>query len=113
MTLIAEDLNYANSKKFGSFTIHHQLLQAQLEQLLKLRPQLLNEQAFVNIYLSKLQPGPDVDWRNDPRPEDQYLARLQAFADRLDPVHNSLKAHVLYHRLFWIAVRGSTTRSDS
>ncbi|NIL98959.1 MAG: hypothetical protein GTO62_18065, partial [Planctomycetales bacterium] len=28
-----------------------------------------------------------------------YLDRLWSFVSRLDPVHNSLKAHVLYHRL--------------
>ncbi len=99
VSLIAEDLDYRNSKKFGSFAIHRQLLQPQLEQLLKLKPALLSEQEFVHIYLSKLQPGPDVDWRNDVEAKRQYLERLQQFTDRLEGIHNSLKAQVLCHQL--------------
>ncbi len=64
-----------------------------------LKPDLLNEQNFVRAYLTKLQPSPDIDWRHDPQETAKYLDRLQAFADRLAPVHNSLKAHALYHRL--------------
>ncbi len=97
--LIVEDLNYKNSKNFGTFTIHRQLLPPQLEELLKQKPELLNLQEFVYIYLSKLQPGPDEDWQNDVQARQRYLDRLQQFVDRLDQVHNSLKAHVLYHQL--------------
>jgi len=28
-------------------------------------PELLNNQNFVNVYLSRLQPNPDVDWKHD------------------------------------------------
>ncbi len=97
--LIAADLSYPQSKGFGAQKIHRQLLKTQLDELLKLQPRLLNHGAFVNVYLTKLQPSVDVDWRNDPGAMAAYLDRLQAFADQLDPVHNSLKAHVLYHRL--------------
>ena len=75
------------------------MLKAQLDELLTLKPDLLNQQNFVRVYLTKLQPSPDVDWRHDPQEMAEYLDRMQAFADRLEPVHNSLKAHVLYHRL--------------
>lgn len=104
--LVADDLNHANSGGFGSHNIHRQLLKAQLDGLLELKPDLLNQQNFVRAYLTKLQPGPDVDWRHDPDELQKYLERLQAFADRLDPVHNSLKAHILYHRLLLDRSRG-------
>ncbi|MEZ6058002.1 MAG: hypothetical protein R3C01_14985 [Planctomycetaceae bacterium] len=97
--LIVADLNHQNSGGFGSHGIHGRLLLAQLDELLKLKPELLNQQAFVRAYLTRLQPGPDVDWRHDAKETAAYLERLHAFATRLDPVHNSLKAHVIYHRL--------------
>jgi hypothetical protein len=97
--LIVADLNYANSGGFGSLGIHRQLLVSQLEELVKAKPELLNETNFVYAYIAKLQPSPDEDWQHDPKSLDAYLSRLQAFVDRLAPAHNSLKAHVLYHRL--------------
>ncbi len=97
--LVVDDLNYKNSGGFGSFNIHRQLLLAQLDECLKLKPELLNQGNFVNAYLAKLHPNADVDWRNDTTEQQAYLDRLWAFVSRLAPVHNSLKAHVLYHRL--------------
>ncbi len=104
--LVVDDLNHANSGGFGSHNIHRQLLKAQLDDLIKVKADLLNQQNFVRAYLVKLQPGPDVDWRHDAGELQKYLERLQAFADRLDPVHNSLKAHILYHRLLLDRSRG-------
>jgi hypothetical protein len=97
--LVLADLKAPNSGGFGSIPIHHQLLLSQLEELVKARPDLINHPQFVIAYLRKLTPGPDVDWRNDPKAQLEYLQRLETFANRLAPVHNSLKAHVLYHRL--------------
>lgn len=97
--LVIDDLNHKDSGGFGSHGIHRLLLKSQLDDALLAKPDLLNQQNFVRIYLTRLQPGPDVAWRLDPAEMQKYLERLQVFADRLDPVHNSLKAHVLYHRL--------------
>ncbi|MCA9091386.1 MAG: hypothetical protein KDA90_22445, partial [Planctomycetaceae bacterium] len=97
--MVADDLASPRSGGFGSLGIHQQMLQSQLDELLKRNPGLLNQQQFVRTYLRKLQPGPDVNWRHDPQLTADYLDRLTAFADRLAPVHNSLKAHILYHRL--------------
>ena len=44
-------------------------------------------------------PGPTTTGSATARPSRAYLDRLQAFAARLAPAHNALKAHVLYHRL--------------
>ncbi len=97
--LVTDDLAYKNSRGFGSLTIHNQLLLSQLDECIALRPTLLNEAKFVNAYLIKLQPGADVDWRRDRTELRAYLDRLWAFVSTLPPVHNSLKAHVLHHRL--------------
>ena len=104
--LVLEDLAYQNSGGFGSLGIHRQLLLSQLEALLKAQPNLLNQQQFVVTYLTKLQPGADENWRQDPALLEAWLERLEAFAARLNAAHNSLKAHVLYHRLVLDRQRG-------
>ena len=96
---IVEDLQAPNSGGFGSLGIHTQLLLPQLEELVRLRPELLNHQAVVRAWLTRLQPSADTDWRNDSQQIQAHLIRIAAFAARLEPVHNSLKAHVQYHQL--------------
>ena len=97
--LIVDDLNHPNSPGFGAFGIHRQLLLAQLDECLRLKPDLLNQQNFINAYLAKLQPSADSHWRHDVAERTAYLDRMWAFVSRLAPVYNSLKAHVLYQRL--------------
>ncbi|MGC4004300.1 MAG: hypothetical protein QM811_14750 [Pirellulales bacterium] len=105
--LIVDDLNYEHSGGFGSFEIHRRLLLAQLDEALKLKPDLLNQQNFVRTYLVRLHPGADESWKLDRAVFTAYLDRLEKFADRLDPIHNSLKAHVLYHRLTLERLQGN------
>ena len=97
--LVVEDLDYQHSRGFGSFNIHRLLLLDQLDACLKLKPDLLNQTNFVNVYLSKLHPNDDVDWSHDADQFRAHLDRLWGFVQRLAPLHNSLKANVLYHRL--------------
>lgn len=97
--LIVDDLNTEHSAGFGGQTIHRLLLLAQLDELLKLKPDLRNNANFVQVYVSKLVPGRDVDPQVDATVREGYLDRLWAFVSTLDAAHNSLKAHVLYHRL--------------
>ncbi|MCA9262945.1 MAG: hypothetical protein KDA60_03820, partial [Planctomycetales bacterium] len=104
--LVVADLNYKDSRGFGSLPIHGQLLRDQLEACLKLKPTLLNESNFVQTYITKLRADNDTNLQDDLQAYEAYLDRLQAFVDRLDPVHNSLKAHVLYHRLAFDLTQG-------
>jgi hypothetical protein len=97
--LIVADLDYVNSGGFGQFEIDRRLLLDQLNELLKLKPDLRNQQNFVDAYLLRLHPSNDLNWRQEPAALRDYLDRLWNFAKTLDPVHNSLKAHILYHRL--------------
>ncbi|MBI4879216.1 MAG: hypothetical protein HY812_06095 [Planctomycetes bacterium] len=97
--LVARNLADKKSEGFGSLDIHKKLLLEQLEECLRLRPSLLREGAFVETYLRRLLPSADVQWQRSPEERAAYLARLETFVARLAPAFNSLKAHVLYHRL--------------
>ena len=97
--LVADDLAWDHSGGFGSLQVHSRMLLAQLDDLLKLRPTLLNESNFVNAYIARLRPGEDTDLQRDLKARAAYLDRVWEFVSRLGPVHNSLKAHVLYQRL--------------
>ena len=97
--MVVEDLNTEHAGEFGYLGIHRQMTLAQLEEVLKLKPSVRNQSAFVQTYITKLQPGADEDWQRDRKLTLAYLERLQKFVDKLDPVHNALKAHVYFHRL--------------
>ena len=98
--LITDDLATKESGGFGSLPIHNMLLLSQLDNcLITSPPGLIDQQAFVNAYLARLKPPVEVDWQQNPLELAKHLDRLQSFVSRLSPVHNSLKAHVLYHRL--------------
>lgn len=108
--LIVDDLQHKNSKGFGSHTIHTRLFKNQLDQLLKLRPQLRNETKFVYAYIARLAPSTDVNLQQDSDEHEAWLDRLWGFAKTLSPAHNSLKAHVLHHRLAFDQQAGERNR---
>jgi hypothetical protein len=95
--LILADLKYKDSRGFGSLAIHKRLTLAQMDELLRKEPGLRNEAAFCTAYLAKL--APENEDEADTAALGAYLERVWAFVQTLEPVHNSLKAHVLYHRL--------------
>jgi hypothetical protein len=98
--LVIDDLSTKRySKSFGSQKIHGNMLLTQLDECIRLKPDLLNQSRFVYAYLAKLRPGVDTDWRHDAKAREAYLDRLWSFVSRLTPAFNSLKAHVLHHRL--------------
>ncbi len=97
--LIAEDLADKRSGGFGSLAVHGLLTQRQLDELSTLRPRLHGNAAFVQVYLSRLAPSADVDWRNDAESERAYLDTLRRYVDTLGAGFSSLKANVLYHGL--------------
>ena len=109
--LVADDLDTKNSSGFGSFNVHRQMTKAQLDELLQIKTVLRNQTNFVNSYLAKLRPSPDVDWQNDMDEQRAYLNRLWGYVRTLSPVHNSLKAHVLYHQLVVDELQGRYDKS--
>jgi len=97
---IAADLNGRNSGGFGSLPIHTLLTKGQLDTLLQHKPELRNDDTFVQTYVRRLVPSADNDqWRRDPEAMKAYLDRLEGFVEGLAPAHHTLKAHVRYHRL--------------
>ena len=104
--LVDQELKNPDASPFGSLPIHQLLLLDQLDELVRLRPRLRNENAFVNVYLSRLAPDNDVVWRVDREAHLAYLERLWAFASTLNASHNSLKASVLFRRLEFDLTQG-------
>ena len=98
--LIADDMNHPNSGGFGQFAIHKLLTQAQLDDMLKLKPDLIHNHHWVVASLIRLQPGPDEDWQHDTQAMSAYLDRIMVFANKLPPIQNPLRAQTLYHRLW-------------
>ena len=97
--IVADDLSTIYTGGFASFNIHRQMTLKQLEELLKLIPDLINNQNFAQAYISKLHPGEDEDWRRDPKLTKAFLDRLLVFSRKLPASFNPLKAHILFHRL--------------
>ncbi len=97
--LVADDLRTRESRGFGEFEIHRQMLPEQLEALLERVPSLSQNWAFIQARLTKLRPSNDVDWRLDPVEREAYFKRLWDYASGLDPAFNSAKANILFHLL--------------
>ncbi|RMG32793.1 MAG: hypothetical protein D6725_16950 [Planctomycetota bacterium] len=104
--LVLADLKSRYNSGFGSLKIHRHLLKPQLDVLRMRLPELLSDRNFVGVYLQKLAPPDDVDWTADADAHREYLDRLWSFVVQLPPVHNSLKANVLYHRLQFDRTQG-------
>jgi hypothetical protein len=97
--VIVTDLKAKDSRGFGHHAVHSMLLLDQLKDLLQKLPDLKNNAKFVSAYLTKLRPNSDLDLTRDHAARRTYLVRLRDYVRTLDPVHNSLKANVLYNLL--------------
>ena len=97
--MILEHLATNESKGFGEFPIHQLLLVSQFAEMAQAVPELMKTPAFVHAWLGKLRPNADVNLENDSTAREAWLTDAWAFVKDLDPVFNSLKAHVLYQRL--------------
>lgn len=96
---ITADLQADKSRTFGSLPIHRALLPEQLDALLQTFPQWLGQQAFVYTRLRKFAPSADVNLEYDDAERAAWLDRVWAFAQKLPPSQNTLKARILYLRL--------------
>ncbi|MFT7541571.1 MAG: hypothetical protein ACI9K5_002542, partial [Gammaproteobacteria bacterium] len=110
--LVVRDLENRRKNDLGSRPVHEYLTLAQLEECARLRPSLLRGSKFVEAVLRRLHPSNDSNWRSNAIERDAYLERLERFAARLSPAFNSLKAHVLYHRLEHDLGQGNLDRAD-
>lgn len=97
--MIVKDMAEPSNTPFGGAPVHSLLTLDQMEELLRLRTGLLNDQTFVSLYIQKLAPRDEVVLDQDAKEKSAYLERVSGFVSRLGDTHNSIKAHVLYHRL--------------
>jgi autotransporter-associated beta strand protein len=104
--VIAAELKTKESGGFGEFEIHRALLPEQLDDLAKRIPSLPDNQAFVFARLRKLAPGANADAEFDPAEREAWLDRAWAYASKLSPSFNSLKANLLHQRLQHDRARG-------
>lgn len=96
---IQTDLQADQGRAFGDLPIHRALLPAQLDELLGADPKLLENTAFVHTRMRKMAPSADVNVEYDEAEREAWLDRVHTFASTLPPVHNTLKARILYLRL--------------
>jgi hypothetical protein len=97
--MILEDLKRPDSGGFGRLPIHTRLTLAQLDECAAQMPDLLANDLFVEAVVRRLRPDNDSTWIWEPAQQRAYLDRLETFLKKLPHVQNSLRAHVLYHRL--------------
>ncbi|WP_181234576.1 hypothetical protein, partial [Enhygromyxa salina] len=96
---VLRELADPHSSGFGSLAVHTLMTLAQLDALAAARPSLHEDRRFVETRLSRLRPAPDVDLDADPELMRAHLDALVRFVTPLPAAFNSLKLHVLYHRL--------------
>ncbi|BBM86518.1 hypothetical protein [Candidatus Uabimicrobium amorphum] len=97
--LVVEDLKYRYSGGFGSLSIHNKLLRSQLDDCARRMPKLMQNSNFIHAYLRKLSPSNDINWQDSLEQKSNYVNKLWHFVKKLSAAQNSLKAHVLYHKL--------------
>jgi hypothetical protein len=97
--LIVADLKRLDSGGFGSLAIHGRLTLEQLNACAARMPELAANDRFVEPCVRRLRPPEDSPWTWDPAARRAYLDRLWGFVEKLPASQNSLKAHVLHHRL--------------
>ncbi|MDA0658096.1 MAG: hypothetical protein O2931_01390 [Planctomycetota bacterium] len=111
VAIVVQDLQAEGSQGFGSLQIHSQLLLDQLDELGQKLPDVVPTEAYVRAYIPKLRPRPEINLEHDATEREAYLKRLADFVLPLDPVQNSLKAHVLYHQMAHDLTQGRWDRA--
>lgn len=106
---IEADLREHPEATFGSRAIHQRLFLDQLEELRRRRPELLSNRLYVESVLRRLAPA-DGASMGDRAEREAFLDRALAFADQLPEAFNSVKVHLLYHRLVLDLDQGTVNR---
>jgi hypothetical protein len=71
----------------------------QLDELLVLRPSLINTPQFIETYISRLGPNADVDLSKDAQAKLEYFGRLGVFISKLAPAFNGHRVGLLFNQL--------------
>ena len=108
--IVQRELKMPDSRGFGWAPIHNQMTNAQLLELQKGIPTLLESNAFVQARLRRIRPNDDQSIDN-PAVLLDHLKALEEFTTTLPESQNSLKASVLFHRLQLDERSGSMDRN--
>ena len=95
-----EDTEYRST--FGESHAHKALTLDQLSDLRRAIPGLIDQEEYVHTVVSKLHPPTSLPTCGSPAAQETRKAYLDATLDfvlLLEPTFNSLKAHLLFHRL--------------
>lgn len=98
VSLIVEDLGFKDSQGFGQHAVHGLLTKEQLEELGRRMPGLLRDRTYVEERLARM-PAPETDLSRDHEAAVRHFTEVWDFVKGLEPMHNSLKASVLYRLL--------------
>lgn len=96
--LILDDLQFKDSRGFGHHPVHRLLTRDQLETLARRRPVLMRDRAFVIERLARL-PVAGIDFEQDHEAAAAHFAKAWSLVQTLEPMHNPLKASVLFRLL--------------
>lgn len=110
VNILERELKMQDSRGFGWAAIHNQLTNAQLIELQKRIPNLIESNAFVQARLRRIRPSDDRSL-DDPAVIKEQLEALEAFVMTLPESQNSLKACVLYNRLAFDERAGNMDRA--
>jgi len=108
--LILKDLREKDSRGFGTRAIHGRLFLSQMQELLEKKPELKDNNFFLQNYMIRLRPSEDTNWERSPELKAEYQRKLWDFVKDLSPTQNSLKVHVLYNLLKHDEQRGKYNR---
>ena len=97
--LVVDDLNAVHAGQFGYLPVHKLMTREQLDECLRLKPDLKNFSQFVNEYVLRLRPADHINWEQDNEHKSAYLNTLWTYVKDLNESFNSLKAHVLLQKL--------------
>lgn len=92
VAVIADDLAEKSSRGFGSLTVHGLLTAAELDELVRARPPLAADPAWVAARPTRLRPPEHVDWSDDLSARIAYLDALLAAVAPLPPVRAAARA---------------------
>ncbi len=96
---LARHLEDHPDEGFGSLPAQHLLTLDEIDELAYRRPEVRTSEAWVLARIQRMVPPDHVDLHLDDLALSGFLDDVWAFVDELPPAFNSLKAHVLYHRL--------------
>lgn len=97
--LFLAELKHKTKPSFADVPGHQLLMLEQLRWLENQHPPLLEQGSFFSAVIARMRPGDAHYLLHHPEKKKAWLSETWEYVSSLSPVHNSLKAHILYHLL--------------